>query len=64
MASVLAPVNKLIHEASTQLLVNNIPKQISDLVTTAVGSGFHIVEDVLKIVGELTKEDSPNGGGA
>ena len=64
MASVLSPVNKLIHDAATQMLANNIPGQVSDLVTTAVSSGFHIVEDVLKIVGELTKEEPSNGGGA
>ena len=64
MASVLAPINKLIHDASTQLIENDIPKQVSDLVTSAVSSGFHIVEDVIKIVRELTKEENTNEGGS
>lgn len=64
MASVFAPVTKLIHDASAQLIANDIPKQVSDLVTSAVSSGFHIVEDVLKIAQELTKEDSTNEGGS
>ncbi len=64
MASVLAPVTKLIHEASTQLIENNIPKQVSDLLTSAISSGFRIVEDVIKITGELTKEDGTSEGGS
>jgi hypothetical protein len=64
MASLLAPVNKMIHDVSTQILDNQIPKQLSDLVTSFVSSGFHIVEDVIKIAKDLTKDDGANQGGS
>jgi hypothetical protein len=63
MASIFGQVTKLVNQASSQILENQIPKQLADMETAFVNSGFKVVEDVLKITKELTKESQSNGGG-
>ncbi len=58
MASILGSVGQVVHDASTALIDNQITKKVSDLVTSSVKSSFDIVEDILKIVQDLTKQDA------
>ena len=58
MATILGPVGQAVHDAAGALIDNQIPKKLSDSVTGFVASGFGIVDDVLKIVRDLTQPDS------
>lgn len=58
MATILGPVGQAVHDAASALLDNQIPKKFSDSVTQFVASGFGIVDDVLKIVRDLTAPDA------
>jgi hypothetical protein len=64
MATVLESFNKIIYQTSTQILDNQIPQKLSDMVTTVVTTGFQVVEDVLKITQDLTKASDTNEGGS
>lgn len=56
MNSLLDPLKNLVHELSTALLDNGVPKKVSDMVTASVTSGFDVVADLLKIVKDVTQE--------
>ena len=64
MATLLDSVNKIVYQTSTQILENQIPQKLSDMVTTVVTTGFQVVEDVLKITQDLTKASDTNEGGS
>jgi len=59
MATLMGSIRKLVNETSTQAIDREIPKMVSDLIKTAVGSTFKIVEAVLEIVRDVTKEETP-----
>lgn len=56
MASILGSVTEIVHQTAAALIDNEIPKKASDLVTGAVKSGFDIVQDLLTIVRDVSKE--------
>ncbi len=56
MSSILEPFNRIIHETSTALIDNEVPKKLSDVISASVNSGFEVVEDLLKIVKDVTQE--------
>lgn len=58
MATILGPVGQTVHDAAGALIDNQIPKKLSDSVTGFVAAGFGIVDDVLKIVRDLTQPDA------
>jgi hypothetical protein len=55
MASILDSVGKLVHGTTTALLDNKVPDRLSDVITTAVKSGFDVIRDSLKVIQDLTK---------
>jgi hypothetical protein len=57
MATILGPVGQLLHDGAAALIDNQIPKKVSDSVSSFMTSGFGIVNDVLVIVRDLTKSD-------
>ena len=62
MTTLMESVNKLINQTSTQILDNQIPQKLADMVNTIVSSGFQVVEDALKITQDLTKASDSNQG--
>ena len=62
MATIIGSVNKLINQTSTQILDNQIPQKLADILNTVVNTGVQAIEDVLKITQELTKASDSNEG--
>ena len=62
MTTLMESVTKLVNQTSTQILDNQIPQKLADMVNTVVNSGFQVVEDALKITQELTKASDSNQG--
>lgn len=56
--SLLGPLNKVINDTTTQIMDNEIPTKVSQVVTTLVTSSFGVVDDVLKQIQDLTKEET------
>jgi hypothetical protein len=56
MNSLFDPLKNLVHDLSAALLDNGVPKKVSDMVTASVTSGFDVLEDLLKIVKDVTQE--------
>jgi hypothetical protein len=56
--SLLGPLNKVINDTTTQIVDNEIPTKVSQVVTTLVSSSFGVVDDLLKQVQDLTKEET------
>lgn len=56
MATILGTVSQVIHDTSASLIDNQITKKVSDVITSSVTSGFEVVDDVLKIVKDLTEQ--------
>lgn len=59
--TILGSVRQLIHDASDAVIENEITGKISDLATSTVKTGVQIMDDVLVIVRDMTKEDGPEG---
>jgi len=58
--AVLGPLNDVINKTATEILDAEITKKTADVLGTFVTVSFEAVDDVLKTVQDLTKED--NGG--
>ena len=58
MDSLFTSLRNLVHDVSTALLDNAVPKKVSDMVTASVTSGFDVVEDLLTIVKDITQEET------
>jgi len=56
--SMLGPLNKIINETTTQIIDNDLSHKVSSVVTTLVTSSFNAVNDILKKVQDLTKEET------
>jgi hypothetical protein len=54
----LGPLNKIINETTTQIIDNDLSHKVSSVVTTLVSSSFNAVNDILKKVQDLTKEET------
>lgn len=59
--TIIGSVRQLIHDASDAVIENGITGKISDLATSTVKTGVQIMDDVLVIVRDMTKEDGPEG---
>jgi hypothetical protein len=57
--SLLGPFNKVINETTTQIVDSEIPKKVSEVLTTFISSSSTVVEDLLKKVRDLTREEPP-----
>lgn len=55
--SLLGPFNKIINDTTTQIVDSQLPGKISQVLTTLVNSSFGAVDDLLKKVQDLTKEE-------
>jgi hypothetical protein len=55
MATLFESYKGLIHDTASALIDQEIPKQVSDVVTSFVSSSFAIMGDALKIVQKLTE---------
>jgi len=60
--SILGPFNKIINQTTTQIVDGEIPKKVSDVVTTLVASSFDALDDTLKKVQDLTKDEPATKG--
>lgn len=54
MATLFGSVQGLVHDLSAALVNNQIATKVSGAVTGFVNSGFGVVDDLLKIVRDLT----------
>lgn len=59
--TMLGSVRQLIHDASNAFIENGITGKMSDLATSTVKAGVQIMDDVLVIVRDMTKEEGPEG---
>jgi len=57
--TILGSVRQLIHDASNAFIENEITGKVSDLATSTVKAGVQIIDDVLVIVRDMTKEEGP-----
>ncbi len=57
--SLFGSIKKLINQTSTEVINHQIPKKVSDLITTTISSGFQVVDDVLDITKKITQEPKP-----
>jgi hypothetical protein len=57
MSSLTGSVGKIIHGTATSLIENQVTSKISATITTVVESGFSVVNDMLKVVQDLTTPD-------
>lgn len=57
--TIFGSVRQLIHDASNAVIDNEITGKISDLATSTVKTGVQIMDDVLVIVRDITKEEEP-----
>ncbi len=57
--TILGSVRQLIHDTSKALIENGITGKIFDLATSTVKAGVQIMDDVLVIVRDMTKEEKP-----
>jgi hypothetical protein len=56
--SLLGPLNKVINDTATQIVDNEIPTKVSQVLTTLVSSSFGVVDDLLKQVQDLTQAET------
>jgi hypothetical protein len=56
--SLLGPFNKIINDTATQIVDTELPRKVSQVLTTVITSSFRAVDDLLKKVQDLTKEES------
>lgn len=54
MASLTGSVGKIIHGTATSLIENQVTSKVSAAITTAVESGFSVVDDMLKVVQDVS----------
>jgi hypothetical protein len=54
MATLFGSLKGLVHDVSAAMIDNQIATKVSNTVTSFVGSGFGVVDDVLKIIRDLT----------
>jgi hypothetical protein len=59
MATLFGSVQSLVHDLSAALIDNQIATKVSGTVTGFVNSGFGVVDDLLKIVRDLTAPPPP-----
>ncbi|HQU71778.1 MAG TPA: hypothetical protein PKV71_16185 [Calditrichia bacterium] len=57
--SILGPLNKIINQAASEILDSQITDKMSDVLNTAVNTGFKVVVDALGEIKELTKDEEP-----
>jgi hypothetical protein len=60
--AVLGPLNDVINKTATEILDAEISKKTADVLSTFVTASFEAVDDVLKTLQDLTKEDSGGNG--
>jgi N-acetylglucosamine-6-phosphate deacetylase len=60
--AVLGPLNDVINKTATEILDAEISKKTADVLSTFVTASFDAMDDVLKTVQDLTKEDSDGNG--
>jgi hypothetical protein len=56
--SMLGPLNKIINDTTTQIIDNDLSHKVSNVFTTLVSSSFNALDDLLKKVQDLTKEEA------
>ena len=57
--SLLGPFNKIINETTGAIVDSEIPKKVSGVITTFISSSTSVVEDVLKKIQDVTREEPP-----
>ena len=60
--AVLGPLNDVINKTATEILDAEISKKTADVLSTFVTASFDAMDDVLKTVQDLTKEESDGNG--
>ena len=60
--TVLGPFNDVINKTTTGILDAEISKKTAEVLSTFISASYEAVDDVLKTVQELTKEDSDGNG--
>jgi hypothetical protein len=59
MATLFGSLKGLIHDVAAGLVDNQIAAKVSNTVTGFVSSGFGVVDDVFKIVRDVTTSSPP-----
>lgn len=56
---ILGPLNQIINKTAAEFIDKKISSGISDVLTTLVKTTFEVVDETLKKVQDLTKEEPP-----
>jgi len=59
MATVFSSLQNLVHDLAAALVDNQIAPKVSSAVSGFVNSGFGVVDDMFKIVRDLTQPPPP-----
>jgi hypothetical protein len=59
MATLFGSLKGLVHDVSAAMIDNQIAGKVSSTITGFVSSGFDVVDDVLKIIRDLTASPPP-----
>ncbi|GAB4379501.1 MAG: hypothetical protein Kow0042_28970 [Calditrichia bacterium] len=55
--SILGPLNEIINKTTGEIIDNEVTKKIAGVINTVVNSSFDVLEDTLKQIRDLTKEE-------
>ncbi len=55
--SILGPLNDIIYKTTTEILNNQIPEDVANVVKTLVDSSVEVIDDTLKKVQDLTRQE-------
>ena len=59
MASILDPINNLVHGAASTLLDQQVPTKLAGAVNGFISAGFTVVTQVLTVVRDLSASTTP-----
>ncbi|RPH35467.1 MAG: hypothetical protein EHM91_17195 [Planctomycetota bacterium] len=55
--TLVTPINKVINQTTTQIIDSELTKKVGGVLNTFITSAFEAVEESLKKIQELTKEE-------
>lgn len=57
--SIIGPLNNVIYKTTTEIVDSEIIKKMAGVLNILVDSGFEVMENTLKTIQDLTKEETP-----
>lgn len=55
--SILGPLNQIINKTTDEVISSQITSKVAGVIGTLVSSSFEVVDDTLKKISDITKEE-------